>query len=75
MTSERIKEIQQVTAYPKSRSVHKALLQVWNECEQDKKIYSEEEVVKFGQWLSEFNNLDNESEYVIKELLRRFKNK
>jgi hypothetical protein len=37
--------------------------------------YSEEEVIKFGQWLSEFNNLDNETEYVIKELLRRFKNK
>jgi hypothetical protein len=32
--------------------------------------YSEEEVIKFGQWLSEFNNLDNETEYVIKELLR-----
>jgi len=42
--------------------------------EQDKNKYSEEEVVKFGQWLSEFNNLDNESEYVIKELLRTFKN-
>jgi hypothetical protein len=37
--------------------------------------YSEEEVIKFGQWLSEFNNLDNESEYVIKELLEQFKNK
>jgi hypothetical protein len=37
--------------------------------------YSEEEVIKFGQWLSEFNNLDNESEYVIKELLEWFKNK
>jgi hypothetical protein len=39
------------------------------------RMYSEEEVIKFGQWLSEFNNLDNESEYVIKELLERFKNK
>jgi hypothetical protein len=37
--------------------------------------YSEEEVIKFGQWLSEFNNLDNESEYVIKQLLEQFKNK
>ncbi len=42
---------------------------------QQERSYSEEEVIKFGQWLSEFNNLDNESEYVIKELLRRFKNK
>jgi hypothetical protein len=42
---------------------------------QQERSYSEEEVIKFGQWLSEFNNLGNESEYVIKELLRRFKNK
>jgi hypothetical protein len=35
MTSERIKEIQKGTAYPESRSVHQALLQVWNECEQE----------------------------------------
>lgn len=34
MTSERIKEIQQQTAYPESVSVMLALNQVWNECEQ-----------------------------------------
>ena len=34
MTSERIKEIQQLTAYPDSISVQQALLQVWNECSQ-----------------------------------------
>jgi hypothetical protein len=34
MTSERIKEIQQQTAYPDSVSVQQALLQVWNECSQ-----------------------------------------
>lgn len=32
MTSDRIKEIQQTTAYPDSVSVQQALLQVWNEC-------------------------------------------
>jgi len=32
MTSKRIKEIQQQTAYPDSISVQQALLQVWNEC-------------------------------------------
>ena len=37
MTSERIKEIQEQTAYPESRSVNQALLQVWNECSQEKK--------------------------------------
>ena len=34
MNSDRIKEIQQTTAYPDSVSVKQALLQVWNECEQ-----------------------------------------
>jgi len=36
MTSERIKEIQEGTAYPESSSVKQALLQVWNECEQER---------------------------------------
>lgn len=45
MNSERIKEIQAETAYPQSRSVHQALLKVWNECEQkQERMYSEEEV-------------------------------
>jgi hypothetical protein len=35
MTTDRIKEIQQKTAHPNSVSVQQALLQVWNECEQD----------------------------------------
>lgn len=35
MTSDRIKEIQEQTAYPESVSVKQALLQVWNECEQE----------------------------------------
>jgi len=33
MNIERIKQIQQETAYPDSRSVQQALLKVWNECE------------------------------------------
>ena len=37
MNIERIKEIQGETAYPDSVSVHNALLQVWNECDQEKK--------------------------------------
>jgi len=35
MNTERIKEIQSKTAYPESVSVQQALLQVWNECEQE----------------------------------------
>ena len=34
MNTDRIKEIQSKTAYPDSISVQQALLQVWNECEQ-----------------------------------------
>ena len=55
MTSERIKEIQQQTAYPDSISVQQALLQVWNECSQlpqQEKIYTEEEVIKFGEMIA-----------------------
>jgi hypothetical protein len=37
MTTDRIKEIQDKTAFPDSVSVCQALLQVWNECEQDNK--------------------------------------
>jgi hypothetical protein len=35
MTTDRIKEIQDKTAFPDSVSVCQALLKVWNECEQD----------------------------------------
>jgi hypothetical protein len=35
MNSNRIKEIQEQTAYPESKSVHQGLLQVWNECKQE----------------------------------------
>ena len=34
MNTNRIKEIQQATAYPESVSVQQALLKVWNETEQ-----------------------------------------
>mgnify|MGYP003399046646 FL=1 len=35
MDSDRIKEIQQETAYPESVSVQQALLKVWNETAQE----------------------------------------
>lgn len=44
MTSERIKEIQQKTAYPESRSVKQALDQAWNECSQES--YSKQQVLE-----------------------------
>ena len=45
------------------------------EQEQDKNKYSEKEVIKFGQWLTLFDNLRNENKYVIKQLLKQFKKK
>ena len=48
MTADRIKEIQSKTAFPDSVSVCQALLQVWNECQQDNadKKYTEEDIRK-----------------------------
>ena len=40
MNSDRIKEIQETTAYPESTSVMLALKQVWNECEQEKTVFA-----------------------------------
>lgn len=35
MNTDRIKEIQKATIYPESKNVQWALLQVWNECQQE----------------------------------------
>ena len=68
MTSERIKELHLQTAYPESRSVHQALLQVWNECEQDSTKYSEE-VQNTIQVVFEMTNKG----YSIDEIFEQFK--
>lgn len=48
MNSNRIEEIQKKTAYPESRSVALALMQVWNECAQEnnKQINEMRDIVK-----------------------------
>ena len=51
MNSQRIKEIQETTAYPESVSVKQTLLQVWNECEQEKTIPNAEDVKRWFQLL------------------------
>lgn len=38
MNTDRIKEIQEKTAHPNSVSVQQALLQVWNECQENNNI-------------------------------------
>jgi len=51
MTTERIKEIQEKTAYPDSISVQQALFQVWNECEQEPRVDDKDE------WISVKNSM------------------
>ena len=65
MNSDRIKEIQETTAYPESVSVMVALKQVWNECEQEQvknlniPVVSNrrEQLIAFLDWLEA--NSDN----------------
>lgn len=47
MTPERIKEIQEETAYPDSISVQQALMKVWNECERER--YEGVDVKKYAK--------------------------
>jgi hypothetical protein len=53
MNSERIKEIQNKTAYPESVSVQQALLQVWNECEHDNAGICDSVYLSIKQGISE----------------------
>lgn len=55
MNSNRIKEIQETTAYPESVSVMIALNQVWNECEQDKILPNANDVKRWYQLLVGIN--------------------
>jgi hypothetical protein len=70
MNADRIKEIQETTAYPDSISVYRALLQVWNECEQ-------EQAVKNNAVLPHVNNcpawLDVDDFEYAKELYKESK--
>ena len=83
MTSERIKEIQEQTAYPESRSVNQALLQVWNECSQES--YSKKQVFELMKQAFEagFKKADiveaglepKETEQEVNWILTKYKNK
>jgi len=50
MTTNRIKEIQDLTAHPQSQSVQQALVQVWTECKQESNI-------KYKELLDSHNEL------------------
>jgi hypothetical protein len=63
MNSDRIKELQLETACPESRSVHQALLQVWNECEQElrKELYTKEDLQE--AFIQGMDNMDYSDTY------------
>ena len=50
MNSDRIREIQEETAYPDSVSVKTALLQVWNECQQESNSFARSQAIEFEEW-------------------------
>ena len=51
MNSDRIREIQEETAYPDSVSVKTALLQVWNECQQESNSFARSQAIEFKNWV------------------------
>lgn len=64
MTSDRIKEIQEQTAYPESVSIQQALLQVWNECEQER-TKAMEEYKNQSQWISVKERLPEKNQRLV----------
>jgi len=64
MDTNRIKEIQQETAYPNSISVQQALLKVWNECEQqNKELIDLKEVTNVN--MVDYINLEEKNKELI----------
>ena len=74
MTTDRIREIHKETAYPESVSVFQALLQVWNECEQDHNKVVMETAIKYAFFVGQYYaNIHNP---IVKDdvLYEKFKN-
>jgi len=76
MTIERIKEIQKETAYPDSISVQQALLQVWNECQQQQS-YSDLDIENIiaETWIKCVGNDGNNFKETRDNILKQFKKK
>lgn len=69
MTSDRIREIQETTAYPESVSVKQALLQVWNECEQEQRKLHNERMSQLDISINNGDLSDNDASLIIENLL------
>lgn len=77
MTTDRIKEIQNKTAFPDSVSVCQALLQVWNECEQDNKDkkYKEEDILKAFEKGALYGSTKNGNTHYFDEVINSLNKK
>lgn len=70
MNIDRIREIQQKTAFPDSRSVCQALMQVWNECEHEynhecnKEFPSDQDIWDWWK-MQNFQKEEGEQEYTM----------
>lgn len=72
MNTDRIKEIQQETAYPKSVSVQQALLKVWNETEQEQLRISAVMAISFTKWLRDNTVADGEPKLLLRLDMKRY---
>ncbi|MFS0489922.1 hypothetical protein [Leadbetterella byssophila] len=66
MNSNRIREIQQKTAYPNSISVYQALMQVWNECKskENKEFPSDQDIWDWWE-MQNFQKEEGEQGYTM----------
>jgi len=75
MNTDRIKQIQQETAYPESVSVQQALLKVWNETEQEqlrKTDVMRMMAVPFAKWLRDNTVADGAPKLLLRLDMKRY---
>ena len=75
MNTDRIKEIQQETAYPESVSVQQALLKVWNETKQEQlriNAVMRMMAVSFIKWLRDNTVTDGEPKLLLRLDMKRY---
>jgi len=75
MNTDRIKEIQQETAYPESVSVQQALLKVWNETKQEQlriNAVMRMMAVSFAKWLRDNTVTDDAPKLLLRLDMKRY---
>lgn len=75
MNTDRIKEIQQETAYPESVSVQQALLKVWNETKQEQlriDAIMRMMAISFAKWLRDNTVTDDAPKLLLRLDMKRY---